>query len=159
MDPLILILILVAGAAVLLVGDLFLPSGGIMSVLGVGMLLTAVVVCFTINRWLGLATLFGLTVASPFVAAGMIKAWQCTPVGRRMTLQPESALVTPISPVVRVGTSGTTLTALRPMGEAEFVTEAGPVTVQATCEHGDLPPGASVRVIHFKDGLATVRAA
>ena len=156
MDPVLLILLLVAAAALLLFGDLFVPSGGIMSVVGAGLLLTAVVVCFTINRWLGLAVLFGLTVASPFVAAGMIKAWQRTPVGRKMTLA-DVPTHTPPPPVVRVGSSGRTLTALRPMGEAEFATEAGPVVAQATAEFGDLPPHAAVRVVHFKDGLATVR--
>jgi hypothetical protein len=46
---------------------------------------------------------------------------------------------------------------MRPMGEAEFETELGTVSIQATCEQGDLPPGATVRVVHFRDGLATVR--
>lgn len=157
MDPLLLILLLVAGATILLVGDLFLPTGGIMSIVGVGLLLTATIVCFTINRWLGLAVLFGLTISSPFVAAGMIKAWQHTPIGKRMTLA-DAPLPTPRGPAVRVGREGRTLSALRPMGEAEFINDSGQlVTVQAKCEFGDLPPGAAVRVVHFKDELATVR--
>ena len=157
MDPLLLILLLIAGGALLLFGDLFLPTGGIMSVVGVGMLLTAMIVCFTINRWLGLGVLFGMTVASPFVAAGMIKAWKHTPIGQRMTrLDPLPP--GPRGPAVRVGTVGRTLTALRPMGEAEFDTPAGPAgPVQAKAEAGDLPPGAAVRVVHFHDGVATVR--
>ena len=155
MDPLLLILILVAGAAALILADLFLPSAGILSVLGAGLLLTAVIVCFTINRWLGLAVLFGLTIASPFIAAGMIAAWQRTPVGKRLTLQHETPRpVRPVGPAVAVGSVGRTLTALRPMGEAEF---AEGVQVQVIAEHGDLPRDADVKVVHFKDGLATVR--
>ncbi len=158
MDPLFLILLLVGGAAVLLVADLFLPTGGIMSLVGVGLLLTAVIICFTLNQWLGLGVLFAGVVASPFVAYGMIQAWTKTPVAKRMMLRPDSVLATPRQPGVRVGSVGRTLTVLRPMGEAEFDTEDGPLVVQATCETGDLPPDAAVRVIHFKDGLATVRA-
>ena len=158
MDPLLLILILVAGAAALIFADLFLPSAGILSVLGAGLLLTAVIVCFTINRWLGLAVLFGLTIASPFIAAGMIAAWQRTPVGKRLTLNADPPRpVRPVGPAVAVGSVGRTLTALRPMGEAEFATDAGGVQVQVIAEHGDLPRDADVKVVHFKDGLATVR--
>ena len=158
MDPILLIAILVAAAALLLFGDLFVPSGGIMSVIGAALLLTAVIVCFTINRWLGLVVLFAVVLSSPFVAAGMIKAWQMTPVGKRMTLRSDPAPGPVPMSVVRVGAIGRTVTALRPMGEAEFDGPSGrAVEVQVKAEAGDLPAGAAVRVIHFKDGLATVR--
>jgi membrane-bound ClpP family serine protease len=157
MDPLLLIALLVVGAVVLLFGDLFIPSGGIMSVVGVGMLLTAVFVCFTINRWLGLATLFGVTVASPFVVSGMIKAWRKTPVGKKLLLRDEDALGRLPKDVVRVGSTGRTLSALRPMGEAEFEISGVGTVIQAKSELGDLPPDHPIRVIHFNDGVATVR--
>ena len=157
MDPLLLILLLVVGAVVLLFGDLFIPSGGIMSVLGVGLLLTAVFVCFTINRWLGLATLFGVTVASPFVVAGTVRAWRRTPVGKKLLLNDDDARGHLPREVVRVGSEGRTLSALRPMGEAEFDLAGASTTVQAKSEIGDLPPGRRIRVIHFNDGVATVR--
>ncbi len=159
MDPLTLIVLLTIGAVVLLAGDLFVPSGGIMSILGVGMLLTVVVVCFTINRWLGLATLFGLTVASPFVVSGTIKAWRRTPVGKAMLLNDRDAHGKMPSVVVRVGSIGRTLSALRPMGEAEFQLAGAVTTVQAKSDFGDVDPGTEVRVVHFKDGVATVRPA
>ena len=155
MDPILLILLLVAAAAVLLVGDLFVPSAGIMSVLGVGLLLTAIIVCFTINRWLGLGALFAAAVGSPFVGVLLVRAWQRTPVGRRMILSHAEAA--PPRAAVRVGQAGWALSALRPMGECAFVTELGEVTVEARSEFGDLPPGTPVRVTHFKDGVATVR--
>ncbi len=159
MDPIVLIVILVVAATLLLFGDLFIPSGGVMSVIGAGLLLTAVVVCFTINRWLGLVVLFAVVLSSPFVAAGMIKAWQMTPIGKRMTLASGPAPSPVPMNVVRVGAVGRTLTALRPMGEAEFPRDTGgSAEVQVTAESGDLPADTVVRVIHFKDGLATVRA-
>ena len=156
MEPVTLILILAAAAAILIAGDLFVPSGGIMSVVGVGLLVTAVVICFTINRWLGVAVLFGLVVASPFVVAGLLKAWRHTPVARHMLLD-EVLQHTP-GEVVRVGTPGRTVTALRPMGEAEFTSEAGsPMTVQARSEFGPLDAFTPVTVVHFNDGVAVVR--
>ncbi|MEM1011447.1 MAG: hypothetical protein AAGI46_04410 [Planctomycetota bacterium] len=157
MEPWLLIVLLCIGAAVLIFGDLFIPSGGIMSVVGVGMLLTVVAVCFTINRWLGLAVLFGLTVASPFVVSGMIRAWKRTPVGKAMLLNEADAHGKLPSQVVRVGSVGRTLSALRPMGEAEFRLAEVITTVEAKSDFGDLPPGTDVRVVHFKDNVATVR--
>ena len=157
MSPLVLILLLVAAGAVLIVADLILPSGGILSVLGVGALLTAVIVCFTINRYLGLAVLFGGVVASPFVAAGILAAWKRTPVARAMVL--DHTEPAPPREIVRVGLVGQTLSALRPMGECVFHGDFGETTIQCKSEFGDLPPGAAVRVTHYKDGLATVRAA
>jgi membrane-bound ClpP family serine protease len=155
-EPLLLIFILFAAAAALLAADLFIPSGGILSVIGAGLVLTAIVVCFTINQWLGLAVLFGTVVSSPFVAMGLIKAWRKTPVGKAMFLE-EQQMASPRSPAVRVGATGKTLTALRPMGEAEFASDLGPIVAQAKCELGDLPPDAEVTVVHYKDGVATVR--
>ena len=161
MDPLTLIAVLSVAGVFLIVLDLFVPSGGILSVLGAGALATVVIVCFVINQWLGLAVLFGLAVASPFAAAGLMRAWQRTPLGKAVVLQPGTAVGHLPREVVRVGGAGRTITALRPMGEAEFdVGASRPVTVQAKSEYGqDLPPGAAVRVVHFKDGVATVRPA
>ena len=155
MDPLLLILLLIVAAVILLVGDLFLPSAGIMSLIGLALLLTAVIVCFTINRWLGLGVLFACVVGSPFIGMAMIRAWQKTPIGRKMVLSHTEAA--PPRQVVRVGQIGRALSAMRPMGECAFSTDLGEVTIQAKSEFGDLPPGVPVRVTHFKDGVATVR--
>ena len=157
MEPLLLILILFGLGLLLLVGDLFLPSAGIMSVVGIGCLLTSVIVCFTINRWLGLAVLFAGVIASPFIGMVVIRAWQRTPIGRRMIL--DHAEAAPARAVVRVGQVGEALSALRPMGECGFSTELGDVVIECRSEFGDLPAGTPIRVTHFKDGMATVRAA
>ena len=156
MDPVLLIFLLLVAATILIVADLFLPSGGILSVVGVGLLVTACIVCFTINRWLGLAVLFAMTVSSPLIGWGLITAWGRTPLGRRMILQHADAPLP--REVVGVGQVGRTLSALRPMGEAVFDTPGGEMTVQARSEFGDLPPQTPVRVTHFRDGVATVRA-
>ena len=155
MDPLIVILLLSLAGIVLLAGDLFLPTGGIMSIIGVGLLLTAIIICFTINRWLGLAVLFTAVVASPFIGMAMMRAWQRTPIGRKMILSHTSGPLP--RQVVRVGQTGRTLSALRPMGECECPTELGEAVMEAKSEFGDLAPGTPVRVTHFKDGIATVR--
>jgi membrane-bound ClpP family serine protease len=157
MDPLFLILLLVVAGLIMLVGDLFLPSAGIMSILGIGLLLTAVIICFTINRWLGLAVLFTGVIASPFIAMALVRAWQLTPVGRRMIL--DHAEAAPMRDAVRVGKIGRCLSALRPMGECAFPTPLGEIVLECRSEFADLPAGTIVRVSHLKDGIATVRPA
>ena len=158
MDPLLLILLLVGLGAILLIGDLFLPSAGMLSVVGIGLLLTAVIFCFTINRWLGLGVLFAGVIGSPLIWVATVRAWQRTPVGRRMVLS-HAEPAPPRPAVVRVGQVGRTLSALRPMGECAFATEAGEAVVECRSEFGDLAPGTPVRVSHFNDGVATVRPA
>ena len=157
MSPLALILILVAAGVVLIVADVILPSGGLLTVVGAGALLTANIICFTIDRWLGLGVLFAGVAAAPFVATGLVAAWKRTPIGKQMILDySESA---PPREVVRVGLTGRSLTALRPMGECVFAGDFGEATIQCKSEFGDLPPDTAVRVTHVKDGLATVRPA
>ena len=157
MDPVLIILMLVVAGIILLVGDLFLPSAGIMSVVGIGLLLTAVIICFTINRWLGLAVLFTGVIASPFIAMVLVRAWQLTPVGRRMILSHAEAA--PVREVVRVGQVGRSLSTLRPIGECAFPTPLGEIVIECRSEFADLPAGTPVRVTHLKDGIATVRPA
>jgi membrane-bound serine protease (ClpP class) len=156
MEPVVLITLLLAAGVILLVGDLFLPSAGIMSVVGIGLILTAIIVCFTINRWFGLAVLFAAVVASPFIWMIVIRAWQRTPAGRKMILSYTEAH--PQRDVVRVGETGVAISILRPMGECSFRNEMGEVVIQCRSEFGDLAAGTPIRVTHFKDGIATVRA-
>ena len=62
------------------------------------------------------------------------------------------------TPGCDIGSVGQTLTSLRPMGEAEFAGEAGQTRViQARSEFGSLEPRTPVVVVHFHDGVATVR--
>ena len=159
MSPLVLILLFLAAGTVLIVADLVLPSGGLLSVLGVGAILAAVIVCFTVGRWIGLAALLRHgTFASPFVAAGLIAAWQKH--ARRQGPGPRPIASPPRRvEVVRVGLVGETLSALRPMGECVFHGDLGETTIQCKSEFGDIAPGTAVRVTHYKDGLATVRPA
>ena len=53
MDPVALSLLLLAGAIVLLVGELLLPTHGVLGLMGLFCLAGAIGVTFYINRWLG----------------------------------------------------------------------------------------------------------
>jgi len=151
-DPVLLIFVLLAAALVLGALELFVPSHGVLTILAVAAVASAVAAAWSVNRWAGLGLLFAATAAAPFVVTAGVRLWQRTPIARRMVLTAASAAVE--VDAVRVGEIGRCVSALRPMGEAEF----GARTVQVLCDAGPLPAGAAVEVVASRsDGVAVVR--
>src|SRR5947207_15642379 len=97
MSPVLLIVVLFAIGIVLLVGELFLPTQGVLGVLGCGAILWGVVQAFMINQWFGLGLLLTTLIVSPFAVTAAINLWPRTPIGRKIVLQPlgDSALIQP----------------------------------------------------------------
>lgn len=149
--PAIAILLAAVGLA-LIVAEVFLPTHGLVGLLGGGAIVAAVAVCFFINQWLGLALATTVVVAMPVAAGVWVKLWPKTPVGRRMFLPPPPKGA-PVQAVVHVGDVGRTVSELRPMGTCEF----GQQRVEARSEQGVVAPGRLVRVVAFADGHPTVR--
>lgn len=141
-------------AAALVVIDLFVPSGGLIAI-GAGVVaLIGVAFMFAHNSWVGLGVLSALVLLSPLLFNGMVAVWQKSPIGKRVTL---TAVTPPVEQErVRVGMTGRTVSALRPMGEAEF----GMMTAQVISEFGTIDRGRLVQVVSLTpDGIARVRAA
>ncbi|HWP39585.1 MAG TPA: NfeD family protein [Tepidisphaeraceae bacterium] len=153
MDPVLLILLLIGAGAALLVGELLLPTHGLLGIAGLLCFGGAIGVCFYINRWLGLIVFCVAVLASPFLASLGLKIWQRTPVGRRIILPPVQASRA-ASPVIP-GQIGITVTEMRPIGECDF----GDVRVEAISELGLIPPGTRVRVVAVENNRPVVRAA
>jgi membrane-bound ClpP family serine protease len=152
MDPILFSLILVAGAIVLLVGELLLPTHGVLGILGLLCLAAAIGSTFYVNRWLGLGVLVAALIASPFVWSLGIRIWEKSPVGRRMILQPTE----PSRPVipVKIGQIGVAVSELRPMGECDFDDQR----VSVSSERGIIAAGARVKVVGVVNGVPTVRS-
>lgn len=152
MELWIIALLFLLVAAALVVVDLFVPSGGILAI-GAGCIaLIGVAFMFAHNGWAGLGVLAALVLLSPLVFSGMVAVWQKSPVGKRVTL---TAVTPPVEHErVRVGMTGRTVSALRPMGEAEF----GMLTAQVISEFGTIDRGKAVQVVSVTpDGIARVR--
>ena len=148
----LIIALLLLAALVLVVAELFLPSGGVLGLMAGVALIAAVVTCFRVDPRLGAgAVLLVALLAMPAFALG-VKVWQWSPVGRKMTLKATTSGRSPLD-AVAVGSEGVAVSALRPMGEAEFAGQ----TVQAKSEFGGVEPGTRVRVIAFAENVATVR--
>src|SRR5262245_4932740 len=80
---------------VMLVADLFVPSGGVLSVLSACASLGGIVMAFLADRSTGLWTLLAVCIALPIVIPLMLHYWPKTPLGRRffLTAPDENATV------------------------------------------------------------------
>jgi len=118
--------VLIGAGFLLMVAELFLPSGGILSVLSACALLGGVVVAFFHNTSTGLWTLLGVCIAVPIVGSLLMHYWPKTPMGKRFFLPPldEGATVASLSENVELedlrGQFGQALSPLRPAGMVDF---------------------------------------
>jgi len=152
MDPISLIILLVACGIVLLIGELLLPTHGMLGILGVLCFGAAIGVCFQMNKWIGLGVFFVAVIASPFALGLAMSLWARTPVGRRMILAPLETSRAP-SPI-KLGQIGISVNEMRPLGECDF----GDQRIEAISELGVISPGAKVTVVAIDNGRPTVRA-
>jgi membrane-bound serine protease (ClpP class) len=113
----------------LMVAELFLPTGGILWVLSVVAFALGVTMTFLPpegNATIGMLTLLGLFVAVPLVSNLLLHYWPKTPFGRKLFLQnPEAETTATSTPEHQemerlVGRFGKTVSALRPAGVANF---------------------------------------
>jgi membrane-bound ClpP family serine protease len=149
--PHLAILLFGIGIALLL-GELLLPTHGLLGIAGAGAILGGVVTCYRVDFWLGTGVFITTMVVTPFAGAMAVKLWPKTPIGRRVVLPPVIDAIP--EPTVRVGQRGITVSELKPMGVCEF--ESG--RVEAISEHGMIDPGRPVTVIGLTNNRPTVRA-
>lgn len=121
------ILILLYGVGLLmLMAEIFIPSNGILTVAGLGLLAVAVGRTFTYaGREAGIIAIFACLVFLPTFAFVAIKYWHLTPIGRRIA--PPNPVLTsadtgaPVEKLSRlIGQTGRSTTTLRPVGICEF---------------------------------------
>lgn len=149
--PGILFAVLLVGGLALLLGELLLPTHGILGILGAGLVIAAVGVCFTINQWLGVAVMLATVGISPFAAGWAMKIWPKTPLGKKVVLPDVRSIPRP--PAVHIGQVGTTRSDLRPTGEVDFDGRH----VEAASELGWIPVHSTVKIVAIDEGLPRVR--
>jgi membrane-bound serine protease (ClpP class) len=159
MDNLTLAYVLIALGLVLLVAELFLPTGGVLFVLSVVALIVGVAMTFRYDQSTGVVTLIGVFVAIPLLGAIALHYWPKTPMGRRFVLSgPEEDKTVASMPVILEleqlrGRYGRTVSALRPSGVTEFDGKR----VDTLSEGPLIEPGQWVRCIDVKAGKVIVR--
>ncbi len=143
---------LFAAAAVVLVLEIFLPSHGVLTVVGVGVLIGAIVKTFDLyGPAAGTLAVIASAVGLPVFAVAAVKIWPHTRIGR---------IIAPPNPVygrddfapqiaelrALVGRTGQSLSPLRPVGTCEFDGRR----LECICERGMVEAGVKVRAIGLR---------
>lgn len=144
------ILIILYGAGLLfLIAEIFLPSHAMLTVVGVGFLIAAIVRTFQVaGEGAGLLGILGCLVVLPAFAYAAVKVWPRTPVGKRIA--PPNPVLTgehagiPVEELSRfIGQAGRALTTLRPVGICDFNGRR----VSCVSEFGMIDPQTPVRAV------------
>lgn len=161
MDYLTLGYLLIGIAVVLMIAELFIPSGGLISVVAVITTLIGVVLVFRYGEeTTALITLVAVLVGLPMLSLLLMKIWPYTPVGRRLVLRYEDSEDSTFASMPEhkllqdlVGRIGKATSSLRPSGTVDFDGRR----VDAVTEGMMVEPGRYVKCIEVKAGRVLVR--
>ncbi len=152
MSPIESILLLFAIGIVLLAAELFLPTHGLLGVMGIICLVVAIAKTFLINQWIGVGVMLASVSAIPFVWSAAMHLWPKTPLGKKLILPSKESVPEP--PPVHLGQTGVTMSEMRPMGVVEFAGQR----VEAASEIGMIEAGRTVTVTSINNRRPLVRA-
>lgn len=159
LDGVSLVVVLFAAGLLVLVLEIFVPSHGILTVVGLGIIGYAIVETFKISETAGWISLGTCLVGLPALGMLGLKVWYRTPLGRRIA--PPNPVLTEADLGVEsqalnslVGSVGRATSALRPVGFCEIGGQRRP----CLAEGGLIENGAMVRVIDVRGGTLVVAA-
>lgn len=161
LDPLAWSVLLLLVGVLLIMVEVFVPSGGVLGFLSIGSLMAGIILAFY-HRGPEVGFLF-LALTSIVVPAALMFAfrwWPKTPMGRRVLLEvPTSEEVLPDTPERRtlrqmVGKVGVAKSVMLPSGAV--VVEGQ--TIDALSEGSPIEAGQSVKVIEVRGNRVVVRA-
>jgi len=160
-SDLFLIVLLFAAGAMILVAELVIPSHGVLTVIGIGLLIGGVVETFRYGgETAGLIASVACLVAIPSFLAAAVRIWPRTWIGK--LIAPPNPTVTardssvPVEELSRfVGRSGTAVSTLRPVGICEFDGRR----VSCVAEYGMIDAGTKVEAIRVNGAELAVQPA
>ncbi len=153
---------LIAAGVLLVFLEVFVPSGGLLSILSVGSAIAGVIVLFRASTTWGLTGLLTVMILGPCAVAFALRVWPSTPIGRRMLGEKPADVVEAERRAAQreaderlalLGAEGVVLTDLRPVG----VVQVGDRRVDALSETGLVRAGARVRVTVVESHQVKVR--
>ncbi|UCE47904.1 MAG: hypothetical protein JSW47_20190 [Phycisphaerales bacterium] len=144
--------------AILIVAEVFVPSGGLISIFALGCLIGGIAIFFhysVIAGWIGVGI---AVVMIPFVLIIAYKMFPKTRFGKSVTLDPperEQGDAVPDTAQIKelLGAVGVVLTPLRPVGMCDFSGKR----VECVAESGYVDKGKKVKVINVESTQLTVR--
>ncbi|NOT01636.1 MAG: hypothetical protein HOP29_13525 [Phycisphaerales bacterium] len=151
MGELTVVIVLYAVAVLLLTAEFFIPSHGVLTVVGVVFLVLAIVRTFQFGRAAGIVSIVASLILLPTFVVIAVKMWPRTRMGRLIappnpvyTAEDLGAPTAELEPLL--GSRGRTLSAMRPVGLCEFDGRR----LQCVCESGMLDAGVAVTALRIK---------
>lgn len=149
-----LLIVLFALGVLILVAEIFIPSHGVLSVVGVGFLIAGILKTFAdMGSEAGVLAVGGTLVFVPTLAFVAIKYWRQTPMGR--AIAPPNPTYTsadsplPVEQILKlVGRNGTAISPLRPVGICEFDGRR----VSCVAQYGMIEAGTAVEGVEVSGG-------
>ena len=151
-------IILLAAGFCLIVLEVFVPSGGLLSVLAVAAMIASIYFAFAQSQLAGFLFLAGAVIGAPLLAWQMLKLFPKTSVGRSFLLfSPKGHEEVATSSELKLreyeGKQGITKTTLRPAGVAEIEGER----VNVVSEGMIIESGRPVKVLEVSGNRVVVR--
>ena len=148
---------------VLLVGEFFLPTGGLMGIGAVVTAIAAIAVAFTHSATAGLAMLTVIAATTPVIFLAAVRVWPHTPIGRRILNRrpgeidggPRRTLADGTPMTELVGQTGAAATDLLPSGQVTI----GSRKLNAVSTGMAIDKGTRVVVVKVIAGKVQVRPA
>jgi membrane-bound ClpP family serine protease len=158
MDPLTVAYVLIGLGLVLLVAEIFIPSGGLLFVASAAAIVAGVAMAFWYgDSSTGFLTLIGVFIIVPVLAAAMLYIWPRTRMGKRFILPDQDATLAQMPVNLELeqlrGRFGQALSDLRPAGVAGFDGKR----IDVMTEGMMVSAGAWVRCVDVKAGKVVVR--
>jgi membrane-bound ClpP family serine protease len=153
--------VLIVAGLLLLVAELFIPSGGVLLVVSLRAIIIGVAMTFFSSEdpTTGILTMIGVFVAIPVIVGVMLHYWPKTRMGKRFFLNSKQSDATIASMPVNLeleqlrGRFGRAVSALRPAGVVDFDGRR----VDTITEGMMVEPGQWVRCIDVKAARVIVR--
>jgi membrane-bound ClpP family serine protease len=160
MSALVWPILFLAFGLILLIAEVFIPSGGLIGLLAVGLLVLSLYRAFAQSTATGFQFLFAVGVFLPLALALAVHLWPRTPLARRILLRPPEPEDLESSHCGErldhlIGQHGRALTPLRPSGLVNFDGRR----LDGLSEEGLIPSGALVRAVQVRGGQLVVRLA
>ncbi|MEK6676953.1 MAG: hypothetical protein AABZ47_15030 [Planctomycetota bacterium] len=154
MSDVAMLVLLYLAATLVLTAELFIPSHGVLTVVGLGFLVAAIAKTFSVGGHTGgTLAIVAVLVAAPVVIMISVKVWPRTPMGRRIAppnpraTEADSGI--PIQELrALVGITGRCVSSLRPVG----ICEISGRRVSCISQLGMIDQGSTVEVVGVTGG-------
>jgi membrane-bound ClpP family serine protease len=145
---------------ILLIAEVFVPSGGLIGLLAGGLLVVSLFLAFSHSTWTGVKFLVALGFLLPLTLVLAVNLWPRTPMARWIFLKPPDPedvrpeiVKLPLEHLL--GQFGRALTPLRPSGVVDFEGHRH----DGMSEEGLIPAGTLVRAVAVRGHQLVVRLA